>query len=187
VITDPVTGNIIFADAKVGNTAEMFSKVRASIAVPGFLYGHQVKVNGGMYVDGATINMFPIRAAVERFQPTDVLIITNVLERERNRKKLRIAERLYKNIGLSRNSKEFREAFGMRWNFWSQGWDYFDSLPAKGIHTGTLWAPIEAGFFGERKKLLRKAGEMAMTETFDIFDEHSSQSSAEIMDEWKVK
>ncbi|MBI2984232.1 MAG: patatin-like phospholipase family protein [Candidatus Kerfeldbacteria bacterium] len=62
-------------DAKTASP-DILTAIRASMAVPGF-YGQWVTVNGQQYCDGGFNDPFPLGNVIDRFHPTDILIIPN--------------------------------------------------------------------------------------------------------------
>lgn len=71
--TCAVTGSPIFLNMKEGS--DMVERIRASIALPGF--ADSVRIGENLCIDGATAMTFPVRQAIERFDPTDVLVLAN--------------------------------------------------------------------------------------------------------------
>jgi predicted patatin/cPLA2 family phospholipase len=74
-ITDAVTGEGVLANAKLV-TPDMVQLIRASIGVPG-MSGDPTLIAGRLYIDGAASLALPITKAVERFDPTDILVLAN--------------------------------------------------------------------------------------------------------------
>lgn len=74
-ITDAETGEGVLADAKRVEP-DMVHVIRASIGIPG-MGGEPVTIAGRRYVDGAASLAFPVSQAVERFDPTDILVFAN--------------------------------------------------------------------------------------------------------------
>lgn len=62
-------------DAKA-TSPDIVHAIRASIAIPG-LGGDPVRVGDDLYTDGAGACVFPVRAVIEQFQPTDILVFAN--------------------------------------------------------------------------------------------------------------
>ncbi|HYD93497.1 MAG TPA: hypothetical protein VEB18_03565 [Candidatus Paceibacterota bacterium] len=73
-VTCAQTGEGAFIDAKTA--PDMIDAIHASLAIPGMSSG-PITINDRQYIDGVGAFPFPIREALELFQPTDVLILAN--------------------------------------------------------------------------------------------------------------
>lgn len=73
--TCAMTGKGILLDAKAAKP-DIVQAIRASIAIPRFS-GGPVAVGEEVCLDGAGAFAFPLREMMERFQPTDVLVLAN--------------------------------------------------------------------------------------------------------------
>ncbi len=69
------SGEGVLFDAKTVRP-DIVQAVQASIAIPGFS-GAPVAVGQRRYLDGGGAFPFPLRHVIERFNPTDVLVLTN--------------------------------------------------------------------------------------------------------------
>lgn len=58
-------------------TPDMVTAIKASTSLPGLLYGKSTTIEGQPFVDGAIANYFPAQQVIEKFKPTDLLIIAN--------------------------------------------------------------------------------------------------------------
>lgn len=55
---------------------DMISAVNASMAIP-LVYRKEIELNGGQYIDGG-LDPLPIEKIIEKFHPTDILILPNM-------------------------------------------------------------------------------------------------------------
>ncbi|KND51187.1 MAG: serine protease [Parcubacteria bacterium C7867-001] len=69
------TGEGIFLDAKLAQP-DVVQAVQASLAAPWLSHGNVV-VDGNSYIDGAGALPFPAQEVIERFRPTDLLVLAN--------------------------------------------------------------------------------------------------------------
>lgn len=76
VATELQTKKPAIIDAKTASP-DIISTVIASAALPGKLWGRPVEINGKDYFDGSFGNPFPIELIIEKFDPTDILVIPN--------------------------------------------------------------------------------------------------------------
>lgn len=67
-------GEFSLLNAKTA-TPDILSAMHASMAFPG-IYGKDITVNGDQYIDGA-IHPLPITEVLQKFKPTDILILPN--------------------------------------------------------------------------------------------------------------
>jgi predicted patatin/cPLA2 family phospholipase len=74
VVVTAQDGTPHILDAKAA-LPDMVSAIHASMAIPA-VYAKKIRVNGEDYVDGA-LNPFPIRQIIDRFQPTDIIVLPN--------------------------------------------------------------------------------------------------------------
>ncbi len=72
-VTCAETGEGVFLDVK---ETDMVEAMRASIAAPGLSHA-DVVINGRRYMDGDGGFPFPARAVIERYHPTDILVLAN--------------------------------------------------------------------------------------------------------------
>lgn len=72
-VTCANTGEGIFLDVK---KTDMVEAMRASIAAPGLSHANVV-IDGRRYMDGDGGFPFPAREIIERYRPTDLLVLTN--------------------------------------------------------------------------------------------------------------
>ena len=73
-VTKTSSGEGVLLNAK--RISDLVTVIKASTALPG-LYGRSVSVNDELFIDGGVGNPFPAREVVERFRPTDLLVIAN--------------------------------------------------------------------------------------------------------------
>jgi predicted patatin/cPLA2 family phospholipase len=69
--TNAFTGEIELIDTKTASP-DMVAACEASAAIP--LFQDPVLVNGNSYIDGA-LNQFPLEEVIEKFSPTDILVL----------------------------------------------------------------------------------------------------------------
>jgi predicted patatin/cPLA2 family phospholipase len=68
-------GNFDFIDAKTAQP-DLFAALRASMSVPG-ISGQPIVVNHNAFLD-ALCDPFPLHGVIERFHPTDILVLPNI-------------------------------------------------------------------------------------------------------------
>lgn len=73
-VTCGETGEGVFLDVK--KEPDMVEAMRASIAAPGLSHAN-VLINGRRYLDGDGGFPFPAREIIERYEPTDLLVLAN--------------------------------------------------------------------------------------------------------------
>lgn len=76
--TTKTDGTPVLIDAKRASP-DIFAAIQASMTIPG-VSGGPVLVDGQAFFDGG-LNPFPIREVVDRFRPTDILVLPNICQR----------------------------------------------------------------------------------------------------------
>lgn len=106
-VTNPDDGVGYFLDAKKA-VPDIIYALKASMAVPG-LYDRKVRVNNKDWVDGTIGFPCPIKEVIKKFNPTDILLITNCGKSDNIPIKLRIINRIY-SLRLHKYPSVFRKA-----------------------------------------------------------------------------
>lgn len=163
-VTDTHDVAPILIDAKRASP-DIIAAVKASMAIPGF-YNQTVEVNGRPYVDGS-VNPFPIRAIIEKFNPTDVLVIANCSEVSGRDREPNMVEKLLNLYFMREVPSTLRAMWTSRYERWEHGLAHFRSLT--NIHTGILWAPTQLEMLTRDPDVLRQASEAAVEYTFYAF------------------
>ncbi len=96
-----------FIDAK--KAADLIAVLHASMALP-VLYNRPVQINGAAYLDGVVALPLPIEEALERFNPTDILIVLN-RPLALKKKVVPVLEYIAAETVLRKFPRGFREAF----------------------------------------------------------------------------
>lgn len=162
-VTDGRTGKGKLLDVKTAKPDSIMA-LKASMAMF-FLYRDPVYVNGRQYLDGAFGHPFPIKEIVERFSPTDVLVLPNGSLHEPF---LRIlGEEVLAHLSL-RHRRKLIEAVHRHHRLLREGVRYFKTL--SGIHTAALFPPVSnVHLFTQDKASLKRQAGLSAKKTFRAF------------------
>lgn len=170
-------GNFDFIDAKTAQP-DLFAALRASMSVPG-ISGQPMIVNQGAYFD-ALCDPFPLRGVIERFHPTDVLVLPNVTFARSHQVSvsdvaLALASLRYMKTELA------RLALGRPRSF-RQSYEYAKHAE---VHVGILWPP-ECGIrsLTRNPAVLKKAVEASARLTMDVFKGKGADVALLDFDRW---
>ncbi|MDP2696397.1 MAG: hypothetical protein Q8O87_04105 [bacterium] len=155
----------VLVDAKEARP-DMISAIKASMAIPG-MYNKLVTVNDKLYIDGGT-NPLPAKDVVDRFNPTDILIIANCTEEDWNNCKLTLVERLLNAYFLRDVAPDICEAWRLRYDRWHDGVNFLNAL--QGVNVGVLWTRDNIGLLTSNSERLKRSSDSAIRETLDFFD-----------------
>jgi len=169
-VTDARTGKGELLDAKKVEP-DIIEAIRASIAIPGFTSG-SVEISGSRYVDGVGALSFPIEMVVERFRPTDILILAN-------RPQGYTSSKLDKYLApflMRKFPRSVREVFRKRHEAIALGLTYL--YEKKDIRFMVLWSDEEVRAFERDPRKLIAASKRAKHHLDDLLFEASSRGPA---------
>lgn len=163
-VTDVEDGSSVLLDAKRAKP-DIITALKASMAMLG-LYNKPVEVNGRRYIDSGSY-WFPIREIVNKFVPTDILVLPNCSREWSEKYSPTLAERIGSLLLLRGASSKLQELFKLRYKRWQEDLQFFATLG--GVNKGILWAPDNVGLLAKDSQKLRRAAEKAVVETLKVF------------------
>lgn len=166
-VTNYKTGKGELIDVKKA-TPHMASAIKASIAMLG-LYNFPVVVNNIQYIDGCIALPFPIKSLIEKFNPTDVLIVTNCSADKIRNKNIGLIERMLMNVIFNKSPEHLKTLGLTRRLRFIEEYEYFKDL--KGVNKGIIWNDNDVGLLTTSEKKLKKVFYKSSLETLDFFHE----------------
>lgn len=145
----------------------MASAIKASIAMLG-LYDLPVIVNNKQYIDGCIALPFPIKELVQKFQPTDILVVANCSIDKINYKKIGFIEKLLMNTVFKKSPKHLKDLGLTRRSRFKEGYEYFKDL--RGVNKGIIWNDNNVSLLTTNEKTLKKVFYKSSDETLKFFE-----------------
>jgi len=165
-VTHYDTGRGELIDAKSAQP-DLIAAIKASLALT-FAYRNAVSVNGNPYTDGGMSEPLPVEEAVRRFEPTDILVVSNYSEEESRAMGESWSERVLDVFLSHRMPPQLKDSFAARDARWKESVSYAENAPCmakifygpRGVHiltrtltllrTATLQGITDAlAFFGD--------------------------------------
>ena len=166
-ITNSSSGEGFLVNAKQAQP-DMISVLTASVAMPG-LYGRSRTINGIRGIDGGIGLQFPIKETVDRFHPTDILVIANCSQRSAAVKDPSLAELAVRPLLFRNLPAPLRKKIYQRFDLFNRGMTYL--LSAKDINFGMIWGSGDVKLLTRNPKKLRRAAQNSAQKTLGIFGE----------------
>ncbi len=140
---------------------DVVEAIHASIALPGLSPG-SVVLDGKPYVDGAGALPLPVRLVVERFQPTDLLVLANRPLGYRGG----TAEQLLSVFTMKSLPRGVRSAFLSRRRIFDDELEYLRLQ--KSCRYALLWSDNMIGSFTRKPRIIVSAGRRAKHHLTDL-------------------
>ncbi|MBI3075357.1 MAG: patatin-like phospholipase family protein [Parcubacteria group bacterium] len=144
--------------------------ITASLALT-YAYPTPVMVNGQKSTDGGISEPLPVKKAVEWFQPTDVLIISNYSREESSRMGHTVMEFVFDALAKSRIPASLVPAFNVRDKTWQENISYAKNLTG---NTAILYGAKEVGVLTQDLAKLRGATLKGIADTLALFEDAAS-------------
>ena len=137
--------------------------------MPGRLHGRTREVNGKQFLDGSVGLPFPARAIVERYHPSDILVIANCIPEYCAFELPPRLERLALPIVMKGVPDHIQQGVLKRYARSRESMRYLEALT--GIHVGVIWGPDTVGMFARNPSRLRAAAHAGAQKTLVLFGE----------------
>ncbi|MEK7583647.1 MAG: patatin-like phospholipase family protein [Patescibacteria group bacterium] len=144
---------------------DVVTAIKASLAMPGRLYGKPVFINGVAYVAGGVAFPLP-HAWIKGRRPTDLLIIANRGYGLLSRVRTRCADELGSRLLMHGEPYCIREALRLRTR---RMYPVLTELRQMPLHLGIIWSDDSLNFLTRDVDELRAAERHAREETIDFF------------------
>lgn len=165
-VTDYNNGQGKLIDVKK-SFPHMASAIKASIAMLG-LYDLPVMVNCRNYLDGCIALPFPIKEVIEKFKPTDILIVANCSRGKIKNKKTGQIEKIIMKL-LFRKSPAHLKKLGLtRRTRFIEGYEYFNNLNS--INKGIIWSDNNISLLTRDSRKLRNTFYKSAVDTLTFFN-----------------
>ena len=156
VATDTETGKSVHLDAK--KLPDMIDGIQASIAVPGISNG-EIEIEGVHYGDGGT-DPLPIQDIIERYKPTDILVLANRSEYEPLKDYL--IEEFILPLFMKKESDAYKRSFRKSKRAALMQKEVALARNEKRVRIATIWTPKSSvGALEQNSKKLQRASRIA--------------------------
>ena len=141
--------------------------ITASLALT-YAYPTPVIINGQRSTDGGISEPLPVKKAVEWFQPTDILIVSNYSREESSRMGRTVMEFVFDALAKSRIPASLVPAFHARDRMWQENISYAEKLSG---NTVILYGAKEVGVLTQDLAKLRGATLKGIADMLALFED----------------
>ncbi len=150
---------------------DTITALKASVAIPG-LYNKPVQVNNQFYIDGS-IYPFPLKSVIDKFAPTDILVIANCSYYQSRIGYASFTDRIVNFVFFREVPSELKKLWLSRHERWEDGLRFLAAL--KGLNAGFLCTSNNITPLTRNPRRIRQAVHNSVTETLGIFGEASKE------------
>lgn len=175
-ITHWDTGNGALVNAKVA-TPDAIAAIIASLALT-YAYRTPILVNRQKGTDGGISEPLPLKKAIEKFSPTDILILSNYPEEESRAMGHTAAEKIFDLLATTRIPASLMHAFHKRDAVWRENMSHLEQLVSSGaLNAEVLYGARDVGVLTSDLAKLRSATWKGIADTLALFGDTTSPYS----------